>query len=181
MTATLDPEEAYEWYLKQIDLLESMGRTGAPTQDERCAKFFGMPFDEFAETLRDLRDELEQSAYLTIIASGEAVLQVDFRARKGRKASVPLRNEARALAKKEKKKGRRIVLEDVLDAWKEFPHAPSGVISEFKQLLPHRHWLAHGRYFEDAAPVPDDPGFAIARFRNLRISLGRIDSEFPRR
>ncbi len=180
MTTSFDPEEAYESYLKQVEVLENAGRTGAPTQDEHCTRFFGMPFDEFTETLRDLRDEIEQSTYLTIIASCEAVLQADFRAREGRKASVPLRNEARALAKKEKK-GRRIVLEDVLDAWKELPHAPAGMISEFKQLLPHRHWLAHGRYFDHRAPVAADPGFAIARFRNLRISLGRIDSEFPRR
>ncbi len=180
MTTTFDPDHAYEGYLKQVDLLESIGRTGAPTQDEHCTRFFGTPFDEFTEILRDLRDELEQSAYLAIIAASEAVLQTDFRARKDRKASVPLRNEARAAVKKEKK-GSRIALGDVLDAWKELPHAPRGPISEFKQLLPHRHWLAHGRYFVDAAPVPGDPGFAIERFRNLNSTLTRIDSKFPRR
>lgn len=180
MTTNFDPEEAYESYLKQVEVLENAGRTGAPMLDEKCTRFYGMPFDDFTEALRNLRDELEQSAYLMVIASGEAVLQSDFRARKGRKASVPLRDEARALAKKENK-GKRIILDDLLDAWKEVPNAPVGAISEFKQLLPHRHWLAHGRYFVDTAPVPFDPGFAIARFRNLRSSLSKIDSEFPRR
>lgn len=178
MTAA-DPEEAYEWYLQQIDLLESMGRTGAPMLDPLCTRFFGLPFDEFIERLRDVRDEVEHAAYLAIIAASEAVIQVDFRARKSGKASVPLQKEARRLSKQEKG-GKRIVLEDVLEAWKKLPHAPVGVISEFKQLLPHRHWLAHGRYFVDRAPVPTDPGLAIARFRSLQAALNGLDTEFPR-
>jgi hypothetical protein len=180
MTVTVDPEETYEWYLKQVDLLESIGRTGAPTRDPHCAKFFGLPFDEFSEILSELRDEVEQTAYLAIVASSEAVLQVDFRARKGGKASVPLQKEARMLAKREKTKGRRIELEDILKAWKKLPDTGAGVISNFEQLLPHRHWLAHGRYFRNMAPVPADPGFAIERFRSLRASLHRIDTTFPR-
>jgi hypothetical protein len=179
MTAAVDPEDVYEWYLQQVDLLESMGRTGAPTQDPDCAKFFGMPFDEFTEALRDLLDEIERSAYLAIVASSEALIQVDFRARKGGKASVLLQKEARELSKHEKH-GRRIVLEDVLDAWKTVPNAPVGTISQFKQLLPHRHWLAHGRYFANRAPVPADPGFAIERLRDLRASLSAVDPTFPR-
>ncbi|MEO8284324.1 MAG: hypothetical protein ABI568_13150 [Pseudarthrobacter sp.] len=179
MTAAVDPEETYDLYRQQVDLLESAGRTGAPTQDPRCTKFFGLPYEEFIEALREVRDEIEKSAYLTIVASSEAVLQIDFRARKGGKASVPLQREARMLAKQERK-GRRIVLEDVLDIWKTVPNAPIGAISDFKQLLPHRHWLAHGRYFVNRAPVSVDPGFAIARFRSLRGSLYTIDKAFPR-
>ncbi len=179
MTEAVDPENAYEWYLQQIDLLESMGRTGAPTQDPHCAKFFGMPFDDFTDALRDLRDEIEHSAYLAIVSSSEALIQVDFRARKGGKASVPLQGEARRMAKEEKR-GRRIVLEDVLEAWKRVPDAPVRAISDFKQLLLHRHWLAHGRYFVDRDSISADPGFAIERLRKLRTSLNKIDVAFPR-
>jgi hypothetical protein len=138
-----------------------------------------MPFDDFTVVLRDLRDEIEQTAYLAIVASSEALLQVDFRARKGGKASVLLQKEALRLAKEERR-GRRIILEDVLDAWKTVPNAPVGSISEFKQLLSHRHWLAHGRYFVNRAPVPADPSFAIERLRNLRAALTAIDTAFPR-
>ncbi len=67
-----------------------------------------------------------------------------------------------------------------LDAWKTVPDAPVGSISEFKQLLSHRHWLAHGRYFVNRAPVPADPGFAIERLRSLRAALTAIDTAFPR-
>lgn len=179
MTAPVDPESTYEWYLQQVDLLESSGRTGAPTRDPDCVRFFGLPFDEFTERIRELRDEIEHSAYMGVIAASEAVLQLDFRARKAARASVLLQKEARAQAKRERN-GRRIVLEDVLDAWRTVPHAPLGTISEFKQLLPHRHWLAHGRYFVDRAPVTPDPGLAIERFRNLRTALRTVDSSFPR-
>jgi hypothetical protein len=178
MSAATDPEDTYERYIQQVELFKSVGRTGAPTQDPSCAQFYGMPYDDFTEILRASLDELEQSAYLMIIASSEAVLQLDFRARAGEKASVPLQREARGLRKREKQ--RRIGLEDVLDAWKKHPLVTSGTVSEFKQLLPHRHWLAHGRYFRDMAPVSADPGFAIARFRALRNALQSVDSAFPR-
>lgn len=48
-----------------------------------------------------------------------------------------------------------------------------------KQLLGHRHWLAHGRYFVERGGVPDDPGFAIERTRSLFADLKRIDPNFP--
>ncbi len=38
MTAAVDPEDTYEWYLQQVDLLESMGRTEAPTRDLHCTE-----------------------------------------------------------------------------------------------------------------------------------------------
>jgi len=172
------PDEAFASFEREIGLLETAGRTGAPTQDPDSG-FFGLPHDEFVTLLRDLRDEIEQRAYLVIVAAAEAVIQVDFRARVDGRAAVLLRDRARQLSRQERR-GRRIVLEDVLDAWADLPDARRAPISEFKQLLNHRHWLAHGRYFVNRAAVPDDPGFAVARARTLLAELNRLDPTFPR-
>ncbi|MEO7032447.1 MAG: hypothetical protein ABI548_01325 [Polyangiaceae bacterium] len=171
------PEEAFASFDREIGLLTSAERTGAPTQDPQ-SEFFGMPSDEFVECLLVLRDEIEQRAYLGIVAAVEAVVQVDFSARAKGRSSVPLAADAHTLQRQERS-GRRIVLEDVLDAWSSIANARKAPISEFKQLLNHRHWLAHGRYFVNRAGVSDDPGFAIARARALLAELNRLDPKFP--
>ena len=107
------PDDAYEAFQREMDLLESAQRTGAPTQDAD-SEFFGLPNDEFVEALRELRDEIEQRAYLAIVAATEAVVQVDVRARVRARAGVPLHRAARKLDREERQ-GRRIVLEDVLE------------------------------------------------------------------
>jgi hypothetical protein len=172
------PDEAFASFEREVDLLLSAGRTGAPPLDPH-SDFFGLPHDEFLDALRDLRDEVEQRAYLVIVAAAEGVVQVDFRSRVGGRATVPLRDTARQLNRQERQ-GRRIVLEDVLDAWADLPGIRRDPISEFKQLLNHRHWLAHGRYFVNRAGVPDDPGYAVARSRALLAELNRVDPAFPR-
>jgi hypothetical protein len=172
------PESAFASFQQEVDLLRSAERTRAPT-DDALSSFFGLPHDDFVEELRLLRDEIEQRAYLAIVAATEAVVQVDFRSRINARAGVPLRQEARD-RRREERGGRRIVLEDVLDAWAELPGARRASISEFRQLLGHRHWLAHGRYFVNRAGVPQDPNFAFARARALLDELVRLDAAFPR-
>jgi hypothetical protein len=172
------PNEAFASFECEVDLLLSAGRTGAPAQDAKSG-FFGLPHDDFLDVLRNLRDEIEQRAYFAIVAAAEGVIQIDFRARANGRANVPLRSKARDLTRKERHR-RRIVLEDVLDAWSDLPGARREPISEFKQLLNHRHWLAHGRYFVNRAGVPDDPSFAMARATALFDELHRVDPAFPR-
>lgn len=49
MPAAPGPEEAYESFKREIDLLESAGRTGAPRRDDQSRFFSGLPHDEFIE------------------------------------------------------------------------------------------------------------------------------------
>jgi hypothetical protein len=115
-----------------------------------------------------------------IIAATEGVLQTDFRARAREKATTRLRNAAKRLLKREKS-GRRLELEQILDAWSDEPDVAAGVVGEFKQLMSHRHWLAHGRYFVDKSGVPAGPDFAHARARKLLAQLREIEPSFPLR
>jgi hypothetical protein len=172
------PEEAYRAFEQEIELLRSAERTAVLTQDVHSS-FYGLPYDDFVEELRSLQDEIESRAYLAIVAAVEATVQLDLRARMSGRSSVPLQAAARRL-RREERQGRRIVLEDLLDAWAMLPGARRAPITEFKQLLLHRHWLAHGRYFTDRAGVPAGPPFAIERTRALLAELRRLDPAFPR-
>jgi hypothetical protein len=172
---------AYKRYREELALIESAQRTLSPLADAKSS-FYGLPPTDFVDSLRELRDEVEQRAYLAIVAEAEAVLQVDFRLRATRRRSTPLQHIAKRTVRRESRQdGVRITIEDILDAWKGHAGAKSVPISEFRQLLPHRHWLAHGRYFIDRSGVPGDPGYAVERTGACLTELNRLDPNFPLR
>lgn len=170
--------DAHAFFVDETDLLTTAARSGQPTQDPRSL-YFGMPHNDFIDRLRDLRDEVEQRAYLAIVAEAEGILQADFRARATGGARVPLYTEARSLVGRPPNV-KRVDLDDILDSWRAIPSIRKTPISEFKQLLLARHWLAHGRHFAQPSAVPLDPGFAYQRTQALRAELVRRDPAFPR-
>ena len=170
------PTLAYGHFEREDSVLASSHRTGAPTRDPRCGQFFGMPYDDYSMAMRDLRDEAEHRAYLAIVAAAEGVLQTDFRARARARKSALLSRESRGWWSAP----RRIEVEEILDVWGGISGIRQAPIGEFRQLLRHRHWLAHGRYFPDCTAVPPDPGFAFNRAQALVGELQRLDPDFPR-
>ncbi|MCB9585262.1 MAG: hypothetical protein H6718_07685 [Polyangiaceae bacterium] len=176
----MTPDEAHELYLREIAVLEAEGQSANATRDANNL-FFGYPYDDYIAALRAVRDEVEERAYLAIVAATEGVLQQDFRARTRMKARVPLSKTARTLLRNREKDGRRVELEDILDAWAREVLGLKAVIGEFKQLMTHRHWLAHGRYFVDKCGVPTGPDFAYARACTLLDQLRNVDPAFPLR
>lgn len=170
----------HQHFRDEIALIVSAQRTSSPTLDPK-SPWFGLPHSDFVVVLSSLRDEVEQRAYLALVAATEAVLQVDFRSRAHAKRKTLLAGRARHSVWEEKKYAARVVVEDVLDAWKNVPGARKAPIAEFRQLLTHRHWLAHGRYFENKAGVTtDDPEFVFHRVRACLDELKRLDPAFPR-
>jgi len=169
---------AYDAYTLEARLIETADRTGAPTQDPK-SHFFGWPFDEFRDCLRELQDEAENRAYLAIVAETEGVIQLDFRARARAGRRVALCRSARRALNVEKK-GRHIDFEQILNEWRAVPSVRKDPISEFKQLLRHRHWLAHGRFFPRSKAVSTGPGFVHRRAMALFEELARVDPRFPR-
>lgn len=175
MAEVLAPEEAHEAYLREVALLESEARTHSATRDPE-SRFFGVPHDDFQALLLALRDEIEARAYLAIVAAAEGLLQLDLRARARGKARVLLGHFARAALRRP----RRVELDELLDEWRGVSAVHKAAVSQFKQQLPFRHWLAHGRYFAARPSVPPDPNFAWARARALIDELRRVDPGFPR-
>lgn len=180
MIGAREPEDAFVAYEREVDLLESAARTGAPTEDVR-SKFFGWPADDFRDALKVQRDRVEASTYLSIVALTEGILQRDWKERAHGKANVPLTHAARRLFATAQKRNSVVTVELILDAWREAPECTPGPVSRFKQLYKHRHFLAHGSWFTRYTPaVPVDPGYAIARYRALIAALRSVDAKFPR-
>lgn len=175
----MSPDDAYECSCRELAVIVAEAQSGNATQDVE-SPFYGYPHDDYLQALRELREEVEERAYLAIIAATEGVLQTDFRARKRAKAKVPLRNTAKVLIGREERGRRRVELEEILDAWAEEPDVPNGVIGEFKQLMAHRHWLAHGRYFVDRSGILPGIDFAMNRVTGLLSRLHNVDPDFPR-
>jgi hypothetical protein len=117
--------------------------------------FFGMTPRECDEALAELRKELDHQVVLMLTASFEAVFQTDLRDRiKRRKrdyASKALRNWWKSARRRREK---WVDLGSLLDVWKKAV-GHGQVIGRMKSLLLFRHWLAHGRYWNDKSGLRD--------------------------
>jgi hypothetical protein len=120
MAGATSPDLHYELYQHEISLLVSAWRSMQPTLDPANEQFYGWAPDDFRAQLRLLRDEIEQRAYLAIVAATEGTLQSDFRARARGRSRVPLRDSARELCKREAR-GKRVDLEEILEIWRSEP------------------------------------------------------------
>lgn len=173
----VSPEDAFRLFEEDREIIQSSARTGGPTQDRQSRLFFGMPYDDFLECSRTLLDENEKRAYLAIVAATEGLLLRDASARSQLKKTVLLSVEMKALHRTAQP---RVGIDAVLDCWKDASSIQRRRIGEFRQLLLPRHWLAHGRHFDQVAHVQAVPGLAIQRSRALIAELQGLDSDFPR-
>lgn len=97
------------------------------------------------ENLAEQLTEAEREVSLTLLASIEAALRVDFLERVYQKKKDPLSRACRNL---HKDKGARASLEDkILPLWREFCSVSPLPIGELRGAFKYRHWLAHGRYW----------------------------------
>ena len=130
---------------------------------------------ELDDVLTRMLEELDAQVVLTLVASAEGTLRVDFDARVRRKT----RDTVRPLFKDLRDRyADRVALDDILAAWKE----KSGNVERvgrFKQLVLRRHWLAHGRYWSDKSGVAPDPIQAQLVIDDLFQSLTQLFPDFP--
>jgi hypothetical protein len=128
--------------------------------------FFAMTVDEFNQTLTEIRKELDCQVVLMLTASFEAVFQTDLRKRIDRKEKGVVSKALRSWWQGDRRRRKRwIDLASLLDVWKKTV-GHGQVIGRMKSLLLHRHWLAHGRYWNDKSGLRDvDPprAWEIAR------------------
>jgi hypothetical protein len=132
-------------------LLPSLGSAPAGA----ASQFFGMQPHEVSEALGQLARELDHEVVLLLTASFEATFQVDFHRRRSRKNKDRLSRKLRKL-KPGRKQTNWITIEQILDVWQsETGHRR--VICALKQLVLFRHWLAHGRYWNQKSGIDPDP------------------------
>ena len=128
-----------------LKLRESQVLSATFTPSEFETHLLGLTHDELRALFRRYSDELNEVASLTMIASAEAVLRIDFERRVSNRLKDKVSREFRAI---KRRRGVRIRLdEDILETWVTAVAAAKGMIGDFRGLLNLRDWLAHGRYW----------------------------------
>ena len=165
-----------EYHRAMVAMLEQQ-RNAYATATLAAGPFFGLSVTEYDDMLRDLRDELDKEVVLMMVASAEACIRNDFNQRLSRRTKDAVRRKFKAL---QKKHGERVRLTDILDAWRR-EVAPSGsqAFAQFAQLLKHRHWLAHGRYWTDKSGVVSDPVTTRTVIDALFVAFQGVVPTFP--
>ena len=185
-------------YLDDVECLQAVQRLASATPGALASKRFGgLTPQQLADRLKDVRAELDKAFVLTMIASGEGSIRRDFLAR------VNLAATARAVQwrrivlrfRLDRVFGRRLVtledrlvdlqvryrdrvkLENILDAWKQ-SGADAQLLGQFKAILKHRHWLAHGRYWQYRGVSPD-PHSGHAVITTMFAELVALRGNFP--
>lgn len=108
-------------------------------------RFLGLSVEELEVRLRELREESEAQACMFLVASFEACIRVSSigRSRAG-KRKVPLIKQLQDLIKN--RRHWEIPLDEILRSMT--PNPRPGRIGNFMQVVRYRHWLAHGRYWD---------------------------------
>ncbi len=136
--------EAWLQYNQLVDALEcyqaSVSRGAAVSRG-----FRGLMDDEIIEHFELLKEELNAWGILSLIATAEAIIRRDYlrRVRERKKDSL-----SRYYRELERTKGKSVRLkDDLLHQWTSISPSTRGVVHRFFEILPIRHWIAHGRYY----------------------------------
>ena len=90
--------------------------------------------------------EADAASALTVLASIEAAVRVDYFKRCYARHKDELSRTLRALYRD---KGSRASLsDDLLEAWRDHGAMTARLVGEIRGAFGLRHWLAHGRYYE---------------------------------
>ncbi len=115
--------------------------------------FRGLSIGEAEDALIQLRTEADRQSTLVLLAAFEALLRVDCFNRIKRKSKSGI---GPIMRKKGVGLNDRLRLDDLLDLW-QVAGLTQHSVSNFKRALKRRHWLAHGRYWDDSKLVGLDP------------------------
>src|SRR5579862_2395736 len=139
------PSEILGHYHRANEIYQAVDKAFLSLQGPKSL-FYLKSVDEIAKILSGMSVEHEHQSVMMLTASIEATFQVDLQFRCVKKLTDHVSQALRQLAKKAQKMHRRIEIEDILDTWKEqIGHA--NAFGDLKQVIEYRHWLAHGRYW----------------------------------
>lgn len=173
-----DLDRVWTWFEFQIALiaesraavLRSSGTLQLPTNHGlrgHEAQFAGWTRNEVEQFFDNQRGQLELVTMFELLATAEAILRMDVRARIIARKKDSLSRRFRDLYKMRADKMR--LDEDILTSLKEEGVA-GNVIAAFRSALRLRHWLAHGRHWHPKLGRLYAPGDVFD------ISRGLIDS-----
>ncbi len=110
----------------------------------------GTTYDEAKRLFSELREDLDRFVIFDLISATEAAIRLDYLYRCQNRDKDPLSRAYRMAWKKHREK----------TTWKELrslwvQHCPDArtIVNQFFELLPIRHWIAHGRYYQLRARI----------------------------
>lgn len=173
MAAVPAPVDLFLHYRRTVEALRILQRLGvghAVFHTHPQGPFEAMNAVEFDEALRRMRAEVDRQAVLALVASSEAWLRLNFSRRVQKRKPRDAVTERFRVLKREH--GKKVALDAILDGWNFADDPPRQIIGQYKQLLQHRHWLAHGRYWTDKSGIDPDPA-------TVYFIIDRLFAELP--
>lgn len=130
------------------DVVDALTFFWQPSYQQRDPRFIGYNPGEFEERLAALRfdriEETEIRSIFALLAAIEAALRIDYRLRVKWRGKDDLSRAFRTLFNE---KQERAFFEDLLDLWAKHHPELKRYLSELRDALKFRHWLAHGRFW----------------------------------
>jgi hypothetical protein len=161
---TLD--EIRDWHRGVVEALVGQRASVKRAMREGSAvapRFAGMTEDDIDAHHDAGRRELDRLTMLNLVASAEAAIRIDYLRRVGGKLKGPLAHEYQVWHKRlSAKKQLRPDFDEggILDVLKNAQVMDNNVIGRYRECLPVRHWVGHGRYWAKPVEVdhldPDD-------------------------
>jgi hypothetical protein len=145
-----DPIQVLRYYSQALEalgtlrqsLLAALGKGGLSPGNP----FRGMTAEQMDEDLKRFRKELDDQVVMSLVASFEATIQVDFQKRIDARLKDSVSRALRKLKYKvASKRWKWVDIDLILEVWKQ-ESGHKAAIGQLKSLMLYRHWLAHGRY-----------------------------------
>ena len=157
MWVTSEPQtldEIRDWHRNIVDTL--VERRASIQQALRhnlavASRFVGLTEGEVDALYDADRRELDRLTVLNLVASAEGTLRRDYSRRVDKKLKDPLSLAFRKWHKSlSKKKQQRPDFDEggILDVLKKTQLIDNHIVGRFRECLPARHWVGHGRYWD---------------------------------
>lgn len=149
------PSEILRYYRSSLLALERFRVALEKNEIAPESHFLGMPSEDVFGLLLT---ELKAQVVLALVASYEAVLQVDLQDRVRRRPKDAASRRLCSIEMERRRKERsgrssgRIPIERIVNAWAaELDHPRT--FQKFRELVKLRNWLAHGRYWTQQSGI----------------------------
>jgi hypothetical protein len=147
--STVSPDDVWLHYDQLIEALEAyqFAVTERMRRGEEVSPIFhDWTIEAVKKNFERLDEELFCWVIMNIITSTEAIVRQDYLQRVAERRKDPLSRIYRALYRT---KGNAVRLkDDLLLEWPKVSPSCRVAVNRFIEVLPIRHWIAHGRYYK---------------------------------
>lgn len=163
-------------YEDQVEALAHLYRSRTSIVTNSSSRFFDLLVSEVQMRLERDRDELDAWASMMLLAEFEATLRRDMETRLRRRTKDRVRRNMKEL---EEASDGRVRFEALLGIWDKEAFIKSALKQEVRRLVKHRHWLAHGRYWNSKYGTLPAPPAIYSTLLEYTDNLKSCASDFP--